>query len=298
MMCARRAVHSVFLLPAAMLLLLPGCALEKHVAAGRTYWVHTPPSFQAGASNAVVLVLHGYGDDGPSAATMTGMNDVSDAHGFVAVYPDGTSGLFAGRSWNAQVCCNPALANGVDDAGFLRAVLDGLRNDLGYTLDSKRIYVAGFSNGAMMALNFAARESGTVAAVAAVAGAIAESGAPGPATPVSLVTYHGANDTRVNFNGGPSLTTGGLAYKSADSLVSQWRAWTGCNTGPTPGGSGDVSEQTWTNGGDIAVRQGVVQNGNHSWPGGKRVSLAGQTPTSTYPASEKIWEFFSQHAKP
>jgi len=283
----------------ALLALLSGCGVSKHYAAGRSYWMHEPDTgFNPSAPNAVVLVLHGWGDSGPAAARMTGFNDLADAHGFVAVYPEGRDSLLMPRSWNAGLCCNSAVSRGTDDVAYLHNVLADLRSDQGINIDPQRIYVAGFSNGGMMALRFAALASDTVAAVGAVAGAIPASGASPTTEPVSLVTYHGTDDAAVAFGGGSSVMSGGPPYASAADLIAQWRSWSGCNDGPVASVTGNVNEQTWTRASGHAVRQGVITGGNHAWPGGRAVSLTGEAPNSSFPASAKMWEFFEQHPKP
>ena len=49
---------------------------------------------------------------------------------------------------NAGSCCGSAVSQGVDDVGFVNAMIDAV--DAAYCVDPKRVYAAGFSNGGML----------------------------------------------------------------------------------------------------------------------------------------------------
>src|SRR5204863_195796 len=53
----------------------------------RTYQVHVPAGLDHPAG--LVINLHGAGATGSGQAVLTNYNAVADAHGFVAVYPEG-----------------------------------------------------------------------------------------------------------------------------------------------------------------------------------------------------------------
>ena len=77
-------------------------------------------------------------------------------------YPDGLD-----RTWNAGACCGPARDRGVDDVGFLDALVAALRRDDGVG----DVYAVGFSNGAMMSYAWACARPGALAGIGPVAGA-------------------------------------------------------------------------------------------------------------------------------
>jgi polyhydroxybutyrate depolymerase len=70
-----------------------------------------------------------------------------DAENFISVYPNGTSqvGSTTSFSWNAYA---PSTGINVDDVGFLNAVLGQVIRQ--YAVDTTRLYLTGFSNGAWM----------------------------------------------------------------------------------------------------------------------------------------------------
>jgi polyhydroxybutyrate depolymerase len=75
----------------------------------------------------------------------------------VVAYPDAIAAQWNDGWWNSTS----------DDVGFLGALADALVNEFG--IDRRRVYVAGFSNGACMAHRLAC-ETDRFAAIAAVSG--------------------------------------------------------------------------------------------------------------------------------
>ena len=79
-------------------------------------------------------------------------------------------------TWNAGVCCDPALKQDIDDVAYFDALLDDLATRIDY--DPRRVYATGLSNGAMMSFRLACQLSERITAVAPVAAAFP--GALGP----------------------------------------------------------------------------------------------------------------------
>ena len=67
----------------------------------------------------------------------------SDRLGFLYVYPDGTVDQEGRRFWNATDACCDDYGTGVDDSGYLRALIDAIITEL--NVDTEKIYLAGFS---------------------------------------------------------------------------------------------------------------------------------------------------------
>ena len=68
------------------------------------------------------------------------MNDHADVAGYIVIYPQGI-----GNSWNGGACCGEAQDLGLDDVGFVRAVVADAMTRL--CIDPDRIYGVGISNG-------------------------------------------------------------------------------------------------------------------------------------------------------
>src|SRR5690242_16828244 len=96
-----------------------------HQSLNRNYLVHVPPQASAGRPLPVMLSFHGGGSNAEVMRAYTRMDPAADRDGYIAVYPNGSSG-YQGKflTWNAGNCCGPAAALQVDDVGFALKVID------------------------------------------------------------------------------------------------------------------------------------------------------------------------------
>jgi poly(3-hydroxybutyrate) depolymerase len=178
---------------------LPGCEpadLQLSVD-GRRVLVHRHTD---NATRPLVLVLHGYTNDAPFIRSYTGLDATADALGFNVAYPEGTPTSPFGFAWNAGICCGGSSA---DDVSFLEHVVNRVAS--GTPTDRRRIYVWGFSNGAMMAIRATCEAEGSSGKpMFAAAGAV---GGPALVTSCRRPVWrhlHGEVDTVVPVRGGPS----------------------------------------------------------------------------------------------
>ncbi len=172
-----------------------------HDGRERVYLIAAPTTAAERGRVPVVIVLHGGGGHAESAMRMTGFSDKAAAEGFIAVYPNGTSKRFADRllTWNAGHCCGYAMERGIDDVGFISALIDELVAQGG--ADPARIYVTGLSNGAMMAHRLGRELPEKIAAIAPVVGGLFGD-EERPAAPVAALMINGALDTSIPLEGG------------------------------------------------------------------------------------------------
>ena len=124
----------------------------------------------------VVVLLHGAGGTASLAMGNTGWADLADREGLLLVYPEGTRRdpaapprfLQNPQAWNDGSGRGHTARTGVDDVGFLRALIEQVVESKG--VDPDRLYLAGFSNGASMAFRAGAELAGVIAAIGPVAG--------------------------------------------------------------------------------------------------------------------------------
>jgi polyhydroxybutyrate depolymerase len=291
------------------LLLLAGCArgepaakdhaiLLHHRGLERIAILHAPPGRPA-APLPAVLVLHGSGTSSDDAMERTAFSAKADREGFLAVYPEGTGPLRRRLlTWNAANCCGYAHEQEVDDVGFLALLVDTLVAR--YGADPRRIYVAGLSNGAMMAYRAACRLADRVAAVGAVAGAFNETDCR-PSHPVGVAIVHGTADRHILYQGGRPE----VAYdrrpridRPAAETVAFWAAHNGCPARPRTTTVGEVRHDLYTRcqgGAEVAVF--TITGGTHSWPGGGRGGALGEEPSRAMSATDALWDFFRRHRR-
>jgi len=266
----------------------------------RTYKLHLPANYSDQQAFPLVMVLHGGAANADYAMRMSGMNALSDEHGFIAVYPNGT-GIYqhAVLTWNAGRCCGWAHQHEIDDVGFLNALLDQLEAE--YAIDSKRVYVTGISNGAMMAYRLACELSHRIAAIAPVAGSLNYDG-PAPKQPVSVIHFHGKEDQHAPYGGGVGAKT---LYPRVDRPVQEtiqlWVSYNQCQKEPECSQSGPAKIECYSGGKDgTEVVLYSIDGEGHTWPGGQAGIRNGNIdpPTQAIQATDLIWTFFSHHKKP
>ena len=262
----------------------------------RTYTMHLPPGDPVG----LVLNLHGGGGTGNGQRGLTDFDAVADAHNLLVVYPDGYD-----KSWADGRGASPADRHHVDDVGFLAALAAKLQND--YNIAPGHVFATGMSNGGFMSNRLGCDRADVFAAIAPVAGTLGVGVACHPSRPVSVWEAHGTADPLVPYKGGAVHGRGGLSHSiSATAMVNIWRSADGCQ--------GDPTSQVLSNVGDGTVVHRVdytgcaastevvfyqVDNGGHTWPGGKQYlpkAIIGPT-TRALDGSEAIAEFFLAHAR-
>ena len=277
----------------------PAGPTAEKIAVGdavRTYWLYVPSGMERQKVAPLVFVLHGSAGQGEDMMVVTqrGFERIADRDKFLVVYPDALE-----RRWNEQ-------GGSVDDAGFLLAILNRLATQ--GLVDAKRVYMAGISNGGMMAERMACEYAGSVAAIAVVAGSITEKMAvsckPSRAVPVLLI--HGTEDPVVSWSGG--AVAGFEDFGRVLSVKDSARFWAARNlcseaprilTEPDNDPTDGTRVQTEIFAGcsnNSEVKLVVVENGGHTWPGGYQYlpeRFIGKT-SKDIDANKIIWEFFQR----
>lgn len=211
----------------------------------RSYVQYVAPSVDGSKKVPLVVMLHGTGGTGDKYYGLTSWAALANTHGFIAVYPDAfTYCYFGDENFNGvkdkgefkldskwtdgnlgspdqPLCDAKDLANLpaeklahiqsktlVDDAVFLRALVTELAKKL--PVDLKRVYVAGFSNGANMAARAIVEMDDVFAAGHVAAGSLQVAG---PAkTPRPVVVSLGTLDA-------PTLAKTGVLSDPKDNLA-------------------------------------------------------------------------------
>jgi polyhydroxybutyrate depolymerase len=264
----------------------------------RSYILYVPSNYQAGQPVAVVLVFHGDGANARNAMTMTGFNFRAEKGGFIAVFPNGT-GPSEDKylTWNSGDCCGFAKKRNIDDVGFVRAIIADLQTVV--TVDPKRIYATGISNGGMMAYRLACELSDMIAAIGPVA-ATQNISACTPLQPVSVIHFHGTADQIIPYEGGPGAKSlAGINFIGARAALNFWVQADGCTAQTQTQQAGNVAHDVVAPcAQNTAIELYSITGGTHSWPGGQKSREFGEEPTQEVSATELIWAFFAAHPKP
>jgi polyhydroxybutyrate depolymerase len=260
----------------------------------RTVHFYRPAGLSGSAP--LVVVLHGGYGSGTQAEKSYNWDAAADRYRFVAAFPDGFV-----RSWNAGgTCCGPANKRNVDDVAFIRAVVQTARAQV--PIDQARMYVAGMSNGAMMAYRLAC-QTDLFAAAASVAGTILADCSRAAAT--SIIAIHGTADANVPYIGGPGKPalpiTKPINGPSVPANDQRWRQIDGC-AAPQVSTAGSVTTSLAACPGGRAVELISVAGAGHQWPGGTSSPLTEgalglPAPSTALDATGVISRFFLDHAR-
>ncbi|HEX8841747.1 MAG TPA: dienelactone hydrolase family protein [Sphingomicrobium sp.] len=266
-----------------------------HDGLTREYLVHVPKSYRPGRAAPMLLALHGGGGDAMYQADDSKYRLISksEAAGFIAVFPNGYSRVRSGilATWNAGSCCAGAVKNNSDDVGFIREVIHRMEHQA--SIDPKRIFATGMSNGAMMSWRLAC-EAPEIRAIAPIEGTDNTS-ACRPAHPVPVIEFHSVDDEMVNFNGGPGPNS--FTQTNFVSVPATQAKWVQLNRADAaakrvltvPGAHCDLHP---AKAGGAPVELCVTDTGGHSWPGGG-TQQGRKQPSMAISANDLMWNFFS-----
>lgn len=171
-------------------------------------------------------MLHGLGGDGESARRRSGFQPNSEREGFVAIYPDGIDKRWDyGRQINRPM---PKIdGRSVDDIAFFNALIARAVREL--HVDRRHVYLAGSSNGGLMAHRIACAMAQEIAAVASYISGMTNWQAQGcrrdRAVPILILA--GSADTYQSYTGTTGTPSGGYLM-SVPNTVAIWQSRNGC----------------------------------------------------------------------
>ena len=246
----------------------------------RTYRLYKPAGLPATAP--LVVMLHGAFGTGEQAEKSYGWDSLADSAKFIVAYPDGI-----GRAWNAHGCCGQPARDGIDDIGFITAMVGQISTSIG--VDRSRVYATGISNGGLMSYALACN-SGIFAAIG-----------PDSATqldactaphPTSVMHIHGTADRLVPYNGGQGASVvNGPAVPDVNAF---WRNVDQCGP-PTANTNGPVTTSTTECAEGRSVVLITIDGGGHQWPGGTTFLERGDPQSQALNATGVFWQFFAAH---
>ena len=251
-----------------------------------------PSTLQAGERVPLLLVLHGFGVSSSLLIAKAGLNQVADQKKFAYLAPEGARDALGRPFWNAGKSCCDLDHRQIDDVKRLRELLDA--NLSNASIDPKRVFLIGYSNGGFMAQRLACDVGDRIAGVISVAGAAPTADiACTENTALSFVEIHGDADPVVHYAGGTVFDRTDVApHTSALETAKYWAQHLSCAADLHDAGSLDIEPY-------VADRETTVQRFDDCrgavelWTvkgGGHYVALQP-------PALEAIWGFIQAHPK-
>jgi polyhydroxybutyrate depolymerase len=258
----------------------------------RPYDLFVPKGYVEGIARPLVVLLHGYGASGAAQEGYFQIEPVAEAETFFYAKPDGTPDNGSSNYWNAtDACCDLDDSGGPDDVTYLRALIDDVAAR--YTIDPKRIYLVGHSNGGFMSHRMACDAADRIAAIVSLAGAVWDD--PNlcmPSVPVSMAQVHGTDDSVIQYGGGSVF--GQATYPAAMETFTTWAGIGNCtgtqNSAPLDLDGGLAGDETTV----------VQATGCTAGVGVELWSIVGGShiPNLQPIWGQTVWDFFAAHPKP
>ena len=236
----------------------------------------------------VVLSFHGFTQTAQAMMNYTGFNALADTHRFMVVYPNGLN-----FSWN--IGQNQPGASTANDVQFTLDIIDFI--DQNYSIDNKKIYATGFSNGGFFSFRLACELSDVITAIAPVAATInpIQFNNCNLSRAVPLLQIHGTSDFIVSYNGSQG-------FSSVQEAMTYWVEKNDCEIDPkiielpdkNTGDNSTVTSFEFSNcEDDIQVIHYRINNGGHTWPSSTGSGIGN---TNRDISSEDIWFFFNKYS--
>jgi poly(hydroxyalkanoate) depolymerase family esterase len=295
----------------------------SHGAGARPYKLYVPQNYIHGRPAPLLVALHGCTQDPDNFAAGTRFNTLADQYNFLVLYPQQASTNNAGKCWNWFVPANQARGSG--EPALLAGMIDDIA--LHYSVDSERVFIAGMSAGAAMAVILGACYPDYVAAIGVHSGLeykaatnlvgaqVAMSrGGPDPARQGKLaylsagsaarvlpvIVFHGTRDETVSpINGSQVIQQ----FVSTDDYADDGRANHSVSATPSSIETGQVPNgysytvSTYIYQGNVLLKHYSIDGMGHAWSGGNTAPPATFTDPGGPDASSIMWNFFADHPK-
>ena len=156
---------------------------KKVSVSGRDIHIYAPSNLKA--KSPLLLSFHGMDQDPNYQQENTHWEAVADTAGFVVVYPRGGTGM---STWDIR---------GDKDTKWIVEIIDKIVQD--YDIDTKRVYMSGFSMGGMLTYHAMSKIADKIAAFAPTSGTNVF-GASKAMRPVPIIHPHGTTDNILGYD--------------------------------------------------------------------------------------------------
>ena len=156
---------------------------KKVSVSGREIHVYAPSNLKE--NSPLLISCHGMDQDPNYQQSNTHWEAVADTAGFVVVYPRGGTGM---NTWDIQ---------GDKDTKWMTEIIAQMEKD--YKINTKRVYLSGFSMGGMFTYHSMSKIADKIAAFAPTSGTNVF-GASKAQRPVPIIHPHGTNDDVLPYN--------------------------------------------------------------------------------------------------
>ena len=277
-----------------------------HEGVEREYIIHVPENLNQ--DSPIVFVIHGYTGSAEGIAAYTGMNNIAEREGFIAVYPQGTIDSNGNTFFNVGYEFNDESP--INDVSFIRELVRSISQE--FNLKRKKAFATGMSNGGDMSYLLACTSSDLFKAVAPVAGVLMKGLKDSCElnSPVPIFEIHGTADKISLFEGDLNNEEGWGAYYDLPSTIDFFAERYQLTNksvkqmiSKESGADYDIFfERHWSDDLEEEVWMYRIEDGRHVWPGIKlnwwNNPLAWfyfGSGNEDINASEEVWAFFKKY---
>lgn len=252
----------------------------------------------------LVILLHGAGGSGGGYLARTGWGRRGSQRGYLVVAP---SGQPSNPDKPADFQSNPRVWNSgaslivgsqrskINDWEFFEALLDDVSKQ--WSVDQRRVYVVGHSNGGAMAFALARHWPGRFAGIASAMSLPPEL-STSQERPIATFCIFGSEDTVIPLAGGESSTPwGSRTLPPVRQRLDRWASSTGHEWDKPPAWTEEPNHlKRIVYGADFQVL--LWLNQGHSWPGWEGPSVGSFGPIRTdLSAVDQILDFFESQSQ-
>jgi len=288
-----------------------------NAAGTRAYSGYVPSTYHAGTAVPLIVALHGCTQSADVFRQQTQLDALAESKNFIVIFPEQPSSANQLECWNWFQASDMQRSQG--EPTIIAGITQWVQQN--YTVDSKRIYVEGFSAGGAMAAVMGAtypdlysaigvgsgiEYNGGTAALggaqlnATQAGQDAYAAMGGYARIVPALVFHGVKDKTVPVSNATDLVH---QWLTTDDLADDGAVNGSIPAGPastqslvSPGGQSYTVSSYNDGHGKQIVESILVDNMEHAWSGG--CSCESYTFPSGPNESQAMYDFFMNHPKP
>jgi predicted acyl esterase/poly(3-hydroxybutyrate) depolymerase len=156
-----------------------------------------PSDYDPAKEYPLVVVLHGFGANGPIQSLYMGVSPAVDDRDFILVHPNGTELPSGTKFWYSGASC---CGFPVDDVSYITGLINDAKG--AFNVNDYQVYLWGHSNGGFMSFTMACEASSSITAIASLAGSsFVDAGDCGPSDePVSVLQIHGTDDGIISYD--------------------------------------------------------------------------------------------------
>jgi poly(hydroxyalkanoate) depolymerase family esterase len=279
------------------------------------YELYVPSTYRAGSPMPVVVALHGCTESADSYRQLSGWAAMGESKGFIVLFPQQLSSRNYLTCWNWFV--QPDMHRGSGEPAIIAGMVNRLKHL--YSVDTNRVYVAGFSAGGAMANVMGATYPDMFAAVGSGSGCEYNGlpclgiGGPSPsqtgqeafqamgryARVMPAIVFQGDADYIVAPANGPQIAQ---EWRVTDNYVASGGPNGSIPTNPTnqsfgftPGGTTYTKSHYGDGHGHELIEYWSIHGMGHAWSGGN--SSQQYADPSGPGETAAMWAFFASHPR-